>query len=435
MSDGPGAAGVDESGRAPGLCVAGAVHEGEVVGLRAVDGVIVELGPGVRPQPGDEVLEAVGMALVEGLVNGHTHAAMTLLRSFGDDLELMSWLRDRVWPAEARLTADDVYWGTRLAALEMVRSGTVHFVDMYWHAAAVARAAVDAGLRATVGQALVDGGPGASAADTDRLLGDAGASLDELQDVGPLVRPSLAPHAVYTVSPAALEGLGRLVAERRVPLQVHLSESQGEVRDCEAATGLRPPELLDRAGLLGAGTIAAHGCWLTEAELGLLAERGTTVVTNPVSNLKLASGTFPWDQARAAGVAVGLGTDGTASNNALDLLADTKVLAIVHKGRAADPTALPAEEAWATATGQRSPVLGGRAVAVGAPADFLLVDTEQPELVPGPLVPNLVYAASGSVVDTTVVAGRVLMRGRRVEGAAEVLAEVRARAARVRGDA
>jgi 5-methylthioadenosine/S-adenosylhomocysteine deaminase len=423
------------TGPRSGLRITGAHHLGRTVDVRAVDGVIVALGPDLPEVVGDRVLDARGLALLPGLVNGHTHAAMTLLRSFGDDLHLMPWLEERIWPAEARLTDDDVYWATRLAALEMIRSGTVHFVDMYWHATAVGRAAADAGLRATVSQVLIDGGPRAETPRVDALEASASASLDALSDLGPLVTPSLGPHAVYTVSPRSLERLGRLAEDRRVAVHIHVSETSAEVEDCVAATGLRPPELLDRHGLLGPRTVAAHCCWLDDEELDLLATRGVTAVTNPVSNLKLAAGTFPWERAARAGVAVALGTDGTASNNALDLLADTKVLALVHKAASGDPTVLPAEEAWRTATGAASPLLGGARVEVGAPADLVLVDTDRPEMVPGPLLENLVYAASGSVVDSVVVAGAVVMEHGHVEGAAEVLAEVRARAERIRDGA
>ena len=416
------------------LVVVDARLDGRATNVRCQDGLIDAIGPEVVVGVDDEVLDARGMALVPGLVNAHTHAAMTLLRSFGDDLHLMPWLEQRVWPAEARLTADDVYWATRLAALEMIRSGTVHFVDMYWHAEAVGRAALDAGLRATVSQVLIDGGPDAPDAAIGTLLATAEASLEELGRLGPLVVPSLGPHAVYTVSPASLEGLGELAARTEAPVHIHLSETEGENTASLAATGARPTALLERHGLLGPRTVAAHGCWLDDDELALLAERGTTVATNPVSNMKLAAGTFPWVRARAAGTPVAIGTDGTASNNALDLLGDLKVLALVHKGGTGDPTVLPAEEAWATALAASSPLLGGPRLTPGAPADMLLVDTDRPEMVPGPLLENLVYAASGSVVDTTVVAGRVLMHGRVVAGEAEVIAEVRSRAERIRGD-
>jgi len=365
------------------------------------------------------VLDAAGLALVPPLVNGHTHAAMTLMRGYGDDLPLMQWLQDRIWPTEAKLTADDVYWGTRLACLEMIRSGTVRFWDMYWQPEAVARAVGDAGIRASVALPLIDGlDPDKS----DALRVEAEHTLDALANSGARVTPTLGPHAIYTVSEKSLQWVAELSEERQLPVHIHLSETEGEVHDCVAAHGVRPALYLDRIGLLTPRTLLAHGVWLDDSELALIGERGATVVTNPVSNLKLAvGGVFPYANARKHGVPVGLGTDGAASNNALDLFQDVKHLALMQKHLTGDPAAMPASEAWAVATGQRAPVLGqsGR-IAAGEPADFLLVRADAPELTPGDLIANLVYAASGSVVDTTMVAGRVLMRGGEVGGEAEV---------------
>ena len=401
------------------LAVRDAMLDGERVGLRVEQQRIAAVGPGVQPEAGDDVLDAPGMALLPPLVNGHTHAAMTLMRGYGDDMPLMEWLQDRIWPTEAKLTADDVYWGTRLACLEMVRSGTVRFWDMYWRPDAVARAVEDAGMRASVALPLIDGlDPDKS----DALRIEAERTLDTLADVGDRITPTLGPHAIYTVSEKSLQWVAELSEERQLPVHIHLSETEGEVRDCIAAHGLRPAMYLDRIGLLTPRTLLAHGVWLDDSELALVGERGATVVTNPVSNLKLAvGGVFPYARARDHGIPVGLGTDGAASNNALDLLQDVKHLALMQKHAAGDPAAMPASEAWAVATGRRAPLLGqsGR-IAAGDPADFLLVRADAPELTPGDLTANLVYAASGSVVDTTVVAGRVLMRGGEIGDEAEV---------------
>jgi len=393
------------------------------VGLRAVDGIITGLGPDVTAAEGDEIVDGAGMALVPGLVNGHGHAAMTLFRGYGDDLQLQEWLEELIWPAEARLTAEDVYWGTRLAALEMIRSGTTHFFDMYWHPVEVARAAEDAGLRATVGAPLFDA---RQASGLGALRTAALESLDHLAACGPLITPSLTPHALYTVSDPSLDFVAELAAERQLVVHLHLSETRREVDEWMVDHDVRPAFSADQRGLLGPRTILAHGCHLDRAELELIAERGATVVTNPVSNLKLAGGgTFPYPLAREIGVAVGLGTDGASSNNSLDLLADLKVFALIQKHEAYDPTVAPAAEALAIAQGRRSPVMGGRPVEIGAPADVLLIDTSHPALNPGPLVDNLVYAAHGDVVDTTIVAGRVLMRHGTVADAAEIVAAAR----------
>lgn len=416
------------AGGPAGLTVNGARFEGETVGLRAEAGLIAELGPEVVPRDGDEVLEAGGAPLVPGLVNGHTHAAMTLFRGYGDDLPLIRWLEEKIWPLEAKLELEDVYWGTRLACLEMVRGGTVRFWDMYWHPGATARAVEDAGLQATIGAPLIDAGKGLA-----RLREDAAHGLEALDGSGEAVAPSLAPHSIYAVSEEALRWIGDLSVERELPIQIHLSETEQEVDDCVREHGERPAEYLDRLGMLGPRTLLAHGVWLDDEELALVAERGSTLVTNPVANLKLAVGrVFPYLKARDAGIEIGLGTDGAGSNNSLDLLADLKTFALLQRNEARDPAALSASEAWEVAIGRRAPLLGasGR-LAPGEAADFLLLRSDAPELSLGDLTADLVYAASGAVVDTTVVAGRPLMRSGVIEGAEEVIAKAVERAGRL----
>jgi 5-methylthioadenosine/S-adenosylhomocysteine deaminase len=422
------------------LTVTGAVLDGETVGLRCVDGAIAALGPDVAAQPGDETIDAAGAPLVAPLVNGHTHAAMTLFRGYGGDLPLMRWLREVVWPIEAKLEPEDVYWGVRLACAEMIRTGTTRFWDMYWQPGATAKGVADAGLRATIGGPLFDA-DGGTAAMREKALRD----LDELAGRSEGIDSAVAPHAIYTVSEGLLRWAAELAAERELQVQIHLSETEQEVSDCVEQHGLRPAAYLDRLGLLGERTVLAHGVWLDRAELELIAERGCTVVTNPVANMKLAvGGVFPYPAARDAGVAVGLGTDGPGSNDSLDLFADLKALALVQRHASGDPTVLPAAEAWEVATGAHAPLLtselhqllppaGGEvdAVRVGGPADFLVLRAESPELSLGDFHSNLVYAASGSVVDTTVVGGRVLMRGGEVPGSEEIVARAVERSRRL----
>ncbi|MSO40728.1 MAG: amidohydrolase [Solirubrobacterales bacterium] len=412
-----------------GLVVTGAQLDGRDLALRCDGGLIDSIGPEVVPQPGDEVIDAEGMLLAPPFVNGHTHSAMTLFRGFGDDLPLMEWLQGKIWPAEAKLEPGDVYWGTRLAAIEMLRSGTTSFVDMYFHGDQAARAVVDSGLRTLLSVVFLDV---LDTAKGDELRAGALEAVERLGEFGPLVRPSFGPHAVYTVSRKSLAWIAETAAERELPVQIHLSETEKEVADCIEANGSRPAAYLDELGLLTERTVLAHGIWLDDAELSLVAERGSTVVTNPAANMKLAvGGVFPYPRARRAGISIGLGTDGPSSNNNLDMLEEVKAFALIQKHDAGDTSVLPAADALAIARGQRSELLGGGELAEGANADFLLLNPELPELSAGDLDADLVYAATGSVVDTAVVAGRVLMRGREVEGSEEVLAEVRERAARL----
>ena len=398
----------------------GATLDGETAGVRCEEGAIAAIGPDVAPEPGDEVIDAGGMPLAPAMVNGHTHAAMTLFRGYGGDLPLMRWLREKVWPVEAKLDADDVYWGTRLACAEMIRTGTGSFWDMYWQPEATAQAVEDAGLRATIGGPLFDA-DGRTAEAQARVA----TELDALAERGRAIVAALAPHSIYVVSERLLRWAGEQAGERGLAVQIHLSETEQEVEDCLAAHGVRPAAYLDRLGLLGERTVLAHGVWLDEEELELIAARGATIVANPVANMKLAvGGVFPYPVARSAGVAVGLGTDGAGSNDSLDVLADLKVFALTQRHASGDPTVLPAAEALEVASGARAPLLTGGAepLAPGAPADFLLLRGDSPELGIGDLASDLVYAATGSVVDTTVVAGRVLMRGGEVEGMAEIVA-------------
>jgi 5-methylthioadenosine/S-adenosylhomocysteine deaminase len=409
------------------LTIANVIWEGQQVSVRCEDGLIAEMRTDVAPREGDEVIDGAGMALVPGLVNAHTHAAMTLFRGYADDLPLMEWLTEHIWPVEKRMSDEDVYWGTRLACVEMIRTGTTSFWDMYWHAHAAARAVEDAGVRAVTAAPLIDDAdPGKS----ERACSDADRSLEQISEAGgSLARPAFNPHAVYSVSERSLRWVAERAAELDTPVQIHLSETADEVDSCVAQHGMRPAELLDRCDLLSERVVLAHGVYLDDGELELIAERGATVVTNPVANLKLAvGGLFPYRRARERNVRLGLGTDGPGSNNSLDLLADAKAFALLQKNAASDPAAVTAKETLELARGQRSALLGGAQLQDGAPADFLLVRTDSPELAVGDLDAGLVYAASGSIVDTTVVAGHVLMRGGRVEGEEEIVAHAVERA-------
>ena len=412
-----------------GLTVTGCELERETVSLRCEAGRIAALGPDVEAADGDEVIDGSGFLLCPPFVNAHTHAAMTLFRGFGDDRPLMDWLENYIWPAEAKLEPDDVYWGTRLAAAEMLRSGTTTFFDMYWHSSAVARAVRDTGIRAVVSSVLLDG------LDAKRgweLRAKALEAIEELADFGPLVTPAFGPHAIYTVSADALRWLAQTAEERGLILNIHLSETKTEVDDCVTAHGKRPAHYLDELGFLGPRTVLAHGVWLDPSELELIAERGATVCSNPGANMKLAiGGAFPYPEAATAGVQLGLGTDGVSSNNSLDMLEETKLFALLQKHTTADPSVLPAAEALAIARGQRSALLGGTPLAPGGNADFILLRGDAIELTAGNLDAALAYAALGSIVDTAVVAGKVVMRGREVEGADEAADEVRARTERL----
>lgn len=405
------------------LAVEGAVGlDGEPVDLISEGGTITGLGSKLELPEGARVLDGSGLLLIPPLVNAHTHAAMTLFRGRGGDLPLMRWLKEVIWPVEERLEPEDVYWGTRLACLEMARNGVSDFWDTYWHGPEVARAVRDAGLRAVVGPTVLTL-PGGSGTGSGQELGE---ELDRIGSLDPRIRASVAPHSIYTVSSGRLEELAELAREKDLPVQIHLSETAREVEDCIEENGLRPAFYLDRLGLLGPATLLAHGVWLDREELDLIAERGATVVTNPVANQKLTVGrTFPWSEARDAGVPVGLGTDGPGSNDSLDPLEDLKFFALAQREASDGPAPVPVGEAFRVATGQASDLLGGERLAPGGPADFALVDLDSPQMALGDPLSNLVYTATGAAVETLVVDGRVVCNRGQVDEGQEIVARAR----------
>ena len=336
---------------------------------------------------------------------------------------LQPWLAERIWPLEAHLTADDVYWGTRLACLEMIASGTVGFNDMYFFMESAARAVDEAGLRAQLAYGFIDLFDSAKREHECRATEELADTVARMAN--PRLSAAVGPHAVYTVSPVGLRWCAEFAAEQKIGVHVHLAETETEVADAVRTTGRRPAALLDEAGLLCPRTVAAHGCWLDDAECRLMAERGATVSHNPASNMKLATGrAMPYPALKQAGARIALGTDGAASNNSLDLFEEMKTAALLQKFAWGDPTVLPAPEALSLAANNAHAALGwaGGRLEAGAPADLVLVDTRTPCNTPlHSAVSNAVYACSGAAVTTTLCAGQVLMHERVIPGADEVL--------------
>lgn len=387
------------------------------------------IADGLDVAMGCEVIEARGMAAIPSLVNSHGHSSMTLLRGAAEDMELMPWLTEAVWPLERRMSGEDAYWGLRLAALEMIRTGTTLCNDMYLHPEALARAARDSGMRFILSYTLVDG--------LDECLArkqraDCETFFKQPPDCGSLSRFGLAAHSVYSTSPESLRFLGEFSRSLDLPLHIHLAETESEDRECRMRTGLSPTAFLDSLGALGPLTIAAHCLWLDTADFDLLADRGVAVVHNPVSNMKLASGSaFNHSAAKERGIRVLLGTDGPASNNALDLFSDMKIAGLLQKHHYRDPRRFPVAEILdaATRAGHEWFGTGGGTIKVGSMADLLLIDLRRLGMSPcHDLGANLVYAGAGAAVDTTICAGRILMQDGRIEGSEAVMAEARERA-------
>lgn len=387
---------------------------------------IVDVGPGLEATA-ETIIDAVDKAIVPSLINSHTHAAMTLLRGFADDMELHTWLGDHIWPMEHKLTQDDVYWGTKLACLEMIKTGTTFFCDMYWHMPGIIRAVEDMGLRAMLSSAFIDFGDRKKAAQfkkrTEEFFNRQNTSSQRIQF-------ALGPHAIYTVSRDSLVWLAAFAREKNLLVHIHLAETRREVEDCVAAHGLSPVRYLKELGMLGPNVLAAHAIWLDAEEMDILAEHDVKVVHLPVSNMKLCSGSFPYRRLKKRGVCVGLGTDGCSSNNNLDMFEEMKFAALARKSLTGDPTAMPAADAWecATINGARIFGLNAGRIAPGMLADCLLLDLNHPQLTPNHnLISNMVYAANGDCVHTTLCAGKILMQNRIVDGELDIIQEFKAR--------
>ncbi|OGP55502.1 MAG: chlorohydrolase [Deltaproteobacteria bacterium RBG_13_52_11] len=377
----------------------------------------------------DEEITGEGKAAVPSFINGHTHAAMTLLRGYADDMPLKEWLETKIWVVEAHMTEEDVYWGTKLACLEMIKAGTTFFNDMYWHWRGTARAVQEMGIRGAISAVFID------LFDTKKTREQ--IALNEKlyagrEAFGSRVVFTLGPHAIYTVSEEALRWCAAFAQAKGLLVHFHLAETEEEVNRCLEAHGVRPVRYLEQIGFLGPHLIACHCVWLDEDDMDILKAHGVRVVHNPTSNMKLTvGGVFPYPQLRGRGVITALGTDGCASNNNLDMLEAAKLASLLQKFHTGDPVVMPAREAleMITVEGARAFGLESGLIEAGMWADIALVDLDTPQLTPHfHLASDLIYAANGSCVDTLICDGRILMRGRRVEGEEEIMAKAREKA-------
>ncbi len=355
-------------------------------------------------------------ALIPGLINLHTHAAMTLMRGLADDQPLMTWLNQHIWPAEARHLGEEyVYDGTELACAEMLRAGITCFADMYFFHDTAVRAVRKAGMRAALGAAIIEF-PTPYAADAEGYLARGLATRDEFA-ADPLLRLMLAPHAPYTVSDKTFKRIAVIASEMDVPVMLHVQETQEEVKQSEKEHGCRPITRLDRLGLMGPNLIAVHCVHLTPLEIELLAYSGVHVAHCPTSNLKLASGIAPVRAMLDAGINVGVGTDGTASNNRLDMLAEVRLAALLQKGVSGDAAALPAHRALEMATLNAARALGWAndigSLLPGKAADMIAIDLSGIETQPcyDP-VSHIFHAAGREQVTHAWVNGQPLMINR-----------------------
>lgn len=410
------------------LIVCGTIFTGDEQGTTIVNGGVAVAGdtihaidslPVLRSQyPQAEVLELKSDGLVmPGLINTHTHAPMALMRGLADDLPLLTWLQEHIFPVEARLTPELIALGTKLSALEMIKSGTTSFCDMYLFAKDVARAAVASGMRAWVGEVLYDF-PSPNYGDLDNGMRYVAEMFAEFAGHDLLTVTANA-HAIYTCAPKLLTRLKQLAVDNASLYVIHLAETQGEVDGALAQFGKRPVAHLADLGIVDASLVADHCVVLGDDEIELLAQRRAKVAHCPESNMKLASGVAPIPALLAAGVTVGLGTDGAASNNDVDMFGEMDSAAKLQKVHHLDPTLLTASQTLTMATMGGAQLLGAAdkigSLEPGKKADMIVLDVAQPHLTPMYAIPShLVYAASGADVAHSVINGRIVMRDRQV---------------------
>ncbi|MBQ9378041.1 MAG: amidohydrolase [Schwartzia sp.] len=375
---------------------------------------ITKVGDVPEDLAADRLVDGKGKLAVPGFVNAHTHASMTLLRSYADDMNLMDWLQNKIWPIEAKMKKKDIYWGAMLAAVEMIRTGTTTFADMYGDMDKVAEVTAESGLRGVLSRGIIGVAPNGEAAleENKTLFSEYNGAADGRITV------MFGPHAPYTCPPDFLRRVAEIAKERKAEIHIHLAETKGEVENCLKDYGKTPIALMEETGILDCGVLGAHCVHLTDDDIALMKKYDVRVAHNPGSNMKLASGVAPVPKLLKAGVCVGLGTDGASSNNNLDMLEEIRLAALLHKVDTLDPLAVSAPEAVRMGTEQGARALGLRNLGrleAGCLADIVLLDMSGPEWTPRfDLVSLLVYAASSASVDTVIVNGKLLMEEKRL---------------------
>ena len=375
--------------------------------------LIAEISDEIDESIVDKIIDASGKILLPGLVNTHTHLSMTLFRGLADDLSLDSWLNDHIWPMEANLYGDFCYIGALLGAVELIKSGTTTFSDMYFYMEDVARAVDEAGIRAVLSYGMIDFG------DAERREAEIKENLDLFKNCNGMadgrIKVFFGPHSPYTASEELLIKVRQLADEYNMGIHIHVSETQKEINDISEEKGLRPFEYLDKIGFLGPDVLAAHCVWLSDEEIDIIKKNNVKVSHNPCSNMKLASGIAPISKLLEKDVCVSIGTDGASSNNNLDLIEELKTASLLQKVSTLDPNVLNSHEALAMGTINGAEALGLSdeigSIEVGKKADIILIDKNSANMVPDSttLTSNVIYSANGSNVDTTICNGKILM--------------------------
>ena len=382
------------------------------------DDKIHEIGENISDENVSKVIDAEGKIALPGLVNTHTHLSMTLFRGLADDLSLDSWLNDHIWPMEANLNGEYCYIGALLGAVELIKSGTTTFSDMYFYMEDVARAVEDAGIRACLSYGMIDFG------DEDKRKAELDENLNLFKNCNNMddgrIKVFLGPHSPYTASKELLIKSRQIADEYNMKIHIHVSETQKEITDSLNEKGLRPFEYLDEIGFLGPDVIAAHCVWLDDREIDIIKKHDVKISHNPCSNMKLASGIAPISKLIENDICVGIGTDGASSNNNLDLIEELKTASLLQKVSTLDPKVLNSDDALAMGTINGARLLGLEneigSIEVGKKADIILIDTNAPNMTPqsSTLSSNVIYSANGSNVDTTICNGKILMENKKL---------------------
>ncbi|WP_288267002.1 amidohydrolase family protein [uncultured Methanobrevibacter sp.] len=382
------------------------------------DDLIAEIAETIDEGNVDKIIDAEGKILLPGLINTHTHLSMTLFRGLADDLSLDSWLNDHIWPMEANLNGDYCYIGALLGAVELIKSGTTTFSDMYFYMEDVARAVEDAGIRAVLSYGMIDFG------DAERREAEIEENLQLFKSCNGMadgrIKVFFGPHSPYTASEDLLIKVRELADEYNMGIHIHVSETEKEINDSLDERGLRPFEYLEKIGFLGPDVVAAHCVWLSDEEIEIIKKHNVKVSHNPCSNMKLASGIAPVSKLIENDICVSIGTDGASSNNNLDLIEELKTASLLQKVSTLDPKVLSSDEAITMATIKGAEALGLEneigSIEVGKKADIILIDTNSANMVPdsSSLSSNVIYSANGSNVDTTICNGKILMENKKL---------------------
>ena len=382
------------------------------------DDLIAEISDEIDDSNADKIIDAEGKILLPGLINTHTHLSMTLFRGLADDLSLDSWLNDHIWPMEANLNGDYCYIGALLGAVELIKSGTTTFSDMYFYMEDVARAVDDAGIRAVLSYGMIDFG---DAERREAEIKENMALYDACNGMADgRIKVFFGPHSPYTASEELLVKVRELADEHNIGIHIHVSETQKEINDSLDERGIRPFEYLEKIGFLGPDVVAAHCVWLSDEEIEIIKKHGVKVSHNPCSNMKLASGVAPVSKLIENDICVSIGTDGASSNNNLDLIEELKTASLLQKVSTLDPKVLTSDEAIEMATIKGAEALGLDdeigSIEVGKKADIILIDTNSANMVPdsSSLSSNVIYSANGSNVDTTICNGKILMENKKL---------------------